>query len=277
MVAVILGGNWALLTGKAAPLWDAIAYYAPLFSLVGDHARAGRLLLWNPWMSGGSPDCADPQSGASSIIIVLFGLLFKNPMHAFVIYWFSFWIFGALGMLLLCRYLKCPAWGGLIATLGFAASGFYTGHAEHTALIYTYSFVPWIVWRCDLALLAARGDPRSRRECYGVFPRWAVYPGMVILTFFFLMFWALGRVLWPQQELHGGAQPVELEWKDRFKHAVYGLIVIAVLGTVILSPSYFAFLKYSGGYAPRAGGLSNSERRRSLYRRRRSVLSQALT
>lgn len=129
VIAVVLViGNLDLVRGKSAPVWDAIDYYAPMFSLVADHAKAGKLLLWNPWINGGSPDFADPQSGANSPIILLLGVLSHDPFKAFVAYWIGLWVFGGLGMLWLLRHLRCPAWGALIVSLGFVSCGFYTGH-----------------------------------------------------------------------------------------------------------------------------------------------------
>jgi hypothetical protein len=128
LAAVLLIGNSDLVIGKATPIWDADAYYAPMFSLVADYAKAGQLILWNPWMNGGSPDFADPQVGATSPLLLAFGILSRDPLHGFVAYWLTIWAFGGIGMLLLCRHLKCPVWGALIASLGFIACGFYTGH-----------------------------------------------------------------------------------------------------------------------------------------------------
>jgi hypothetical protein len=50
------------------------------------------------------------------------------------------WGFGGIGMLLLTKHLRCQAYGGVVAALGFVASGFYTGHAEHMSSIYSVSF-----------------------------------------------------------------------------------------------------------------------------------------
>ena len=58
--------NRELISGARVQIWDATAYYTPAFSLVADHARVGRLLLWDPWLAGGTPDFADPQVGAAS-------------------------------------------------------------------------------------------------------------------------------------------------------------------------------------------------------------------
>lgn len=249
IAAVVLLGNWPLIAGSEAPIWDATYYYAPLFSLVVDHARSWHLLLWNPWMSGGSPDFADPQSGASSPVIILFGFLFSDPLRGFIWYWLSIWIFGGWGMLLLCRHLKCPVWGGTIVALGFVASGYFTGHAEHTSLLYSFAFLPWIVWRFDLSL-----ERRSYWNAVQAAALWGLsglggYPGMVVLNFMLVVFWGLGRAL----TMPRGPEPSR---RKPLLFLVAALLLMGAVGTAILSPAYVAFLKFARGYTFRTDALS---------------------
>ncbi len=203
-------------------------------------------------MNAGSPDCADPQSGASSPVILLFGLLFKSPLDGFVAYWLAFWMFGGLGMLLLCRHLKSPPWGGLIASLGFISCGFYTGHGEHTSILYSFSFLPWIIWRFDLAL--------SRRSYWIMVQAGALwglsaaggYPALVILDSIFLTLWAMGRVWFAGSEFPI-AEPGQKKKVVLF--AVLGLCLVAVTGTAIMSPGYIGFREYARGYTTRVNAL----------------------
>ncbi len=155
-IAILLGCS-AVVLGKASPKWDAADYFGPLFSLIADHAKSGKLLFWNPWINGGSPDFAEPQIGAASPVVLLFGLLSPNPASGFIAYWLAMWIFGGVGMLLLCRHLKAPAWGALVVSLGFVGSGLYTANAQHTSWLCSFSFLPWVAWRFDDSLLQ-RGE-----------------------------------------------------------------------------------------------------------------------
>ena len=53
LVTVLLGANSKLLlNGRAAPLWDATDLFAPYFTLIADHARAGKILLWSLGRAG---------------------------------------------------------------------------------------------------------------------------------------------------------------------------------------------------------------------------------
>ncbi len=258
IAVVVLAGNWPLLIGRAAPAWAGSNYYGPLFSLVADHAKAGKLFLWNPWMNGGTPDFADPQEGAVSPILLLFAIVFKDSLTGYIVYWMTAWIFGGLGMLLLCRHLKCPPWGGLIAALGFVACGYYTGHAQHMSFLYVFSYIPWIVWRFDEAIVR-----RSYWTMVQTGVLWGLsglggYPALVILDPMFLVLWAIGRIWLTPDELEAYS-PAEQKKLALFSLA--GLCLLGIIGAAIMSPSYLALVKFAKGYSFRTAAL---DRHRAL-------------
>ncbi|MBO0696380.1 MAG: hypothetical protein J2P56_09820, partial [Verrucomicrobia bacterium] len=146
----------AILRGACVQTWDAWSFYTPAFSLVADHARSGKLLLWDPWLAGGTPDFADPQVGAASPIAIIIGVIGGGTSAAFRAYWLLIWLLGPLGLLLLARHLNAPPWGAVSVALGYAFCGFYTAHAEHTTVLYSFSFIPWFIWRFDAALAFLR-------------------------------------------------------------------------------------------------------------------------
>src|SRR5262249_32946148 len=67
---ILLAANYPLVRGSAAAIWDASDYYQPIYMLIGEYARAGRWLTWNPWSDAGAPTYADPQVGALSPLTV---------------------------------------------------------------------------------------------------------------------------------------------------------------------------------------------------------------
>ncbi len=268
IAAVVLGGCFPLLTGKAVPLWDAGDYFGPLFSLVSDHAKSGRLMLWDPWIDGGSPDFADPQVGAASPILLAFALLSPNPFHGFIAYWLVVWIFGGIGMMLLCRHLGAPLWGALVIALGFSASGVYTGNAEHTSWLYSFSYLPWILWRFDKGLV-------ERRYWYVVQAGilWGLsalggYPGVTISEPIFLTLWSFGRLWLGNEPLVGSGfdddliapVPVRLrrsgiDLKRALPFFFVALFILGGMGVAVMSPAYFSFLCGTRGFTERAGAL----------------------
>lgn len=247
LLAALALGNAGLLRGKAAPQWDAADFFGPQFALAGDQLRAGRLVIWNPWIGGGTPDYAEPELGSTSPVLLAVSFLFTNPQAGYVTYWMLVWAFGGIGMLLLTRSLGCPAWGGAVAALGFVASGFYTGHAEHMSSLYAASFIPWIVWRLDAGL--RRRDWWCGVQAGALYGLSALggYPELTILTPGFLALWALGRALWPNA---GRPQP---RVGSRLAFASLLLTVAILLGCVILSPAYVPILRDGRGFSDHLG------------------------
>ena len=145
LTSVFLINNRELVSGVRVQIWDAWSFYTPAFSLVADHARNGRLLLRDPWPAGGTPDFADPRVAAASPNAIITGAIGGGNSTAFRVYWFFIWVLGPLGLLVLARHLGAPRWGAFLVALWYAFCGFYTAHAEHATVLYSFSFVPWFM------------------------------------------------------------------------------------------------------------------------------------
>jgi hypothetical protein len=237
-----------LLIGVDAPNWDASSFFGPAFTLVADHARAGRLLLWNPFVDGGAPDAAQPEYGAFSPLTVGVGALFGGTERGLHFYWLGVWGLGGLGFLGLARHLGAPPWAGFVVTLGYLFSGTFTGHAQHTSWLHSYAFVPWVIWRLDAALLNRRLLPAVQAGALLGLSALAGYPAIVIQTGVLALFWAVGRE-WTRE---GGG---EERRRGSLTFGAGALAIVAVVGAVVLLPSWFAFLRESRGYSDRSGPL----------------------
>lgn len=253
---VLALGNFRLLSGSAAPQWDAADFFGPQFALVGDQIRSGQLLKWDPWVGAGGPDLAEPELGTTSPILLTASFLSINAQEGYIAYWMAVWAFGGIGFLLLTRYMGCPVWGGTIAALGFVASGFYTGHAEHMSSIYSVSFLSWIVWRLEAGLTERRWWCGVQAGALYGLSALGGYPAFTIMTPGFLFLWTAGRVM---------CRESGLENQSRRSAAVFAavlLIAIIVVGFVIFCPPYSAILLNTRGYSdhigPRARDVSIS-------------------
>lgn len=241
--AVLLLANVRLLTGDAVPRWDAAGFYAPAYSLAADAARAGRQVLWNPWVGGGAPDAAEPQIGAFSPVTAGLGLLFGPGLRGFVFYWLLIWWWGAAGVLLLARHLGAPAWGAAIAAVGFVGSGFYLGHAQHTAILVSLSWLPFSVWRLDVALRTGSLSAAAQAgACWGL-SALSGYPALTILNGGYLALWALGHAA------RSGLSRAVLA------RAAATLLLVTLTGLVVLAPAYWAFFREGRGYSGRTEAL----------------------
>ena len=245
---LFLLANAPLLIGLDAPNWDASSFFGPAFTLVADHARAGRLLLWNPFVEGGAPDAAQPEYGAFSPLTVGAGALFGGTERGFRAYWLGVWGLGGLGFLGLARHLGAPPWAGFVVTLGYLFSGTFTGHAQHTSWLHSYAFVPWVIWRLDVALLDRRLLPAVQAGALLGLSALAGYPAIVIQTGVLAFFWAAGRE-WTREG--DGEEPR----RGSLGFSASAVAIVAVVGAVVLLPSWFAFLRESRGYSDRSGPL----------------------
>ena len=249
---IVLAGCLPVLVGKAVPLWDARDYFGPLFSLVADHAKSGRLMLWDPWINGGSPDFAEPQLGSASPGLLAFALFCPSPFSGFIAYWIAVWIFGGIGTILLCKHLGAPVWGAAVVALGFIACGVYTGNAEHTSWIYSFSFLPWIVWRFDKGLLERKYWFVVQAGVLWGLSAQGGYPGVVIADSLYLALWAIGRLCTsPTESSYAGGDGVG----SRVSQFVKATVLLVIFAVSVMGPAYFSFARENQGYTFRAGPL----------------------
>lgn len=258
LIAVFLIANNKLVSGEHSVVWDADGLFAPAYTLIADHARVGRILLWNPWRSAGSPDYAEPQMGATSPIMILVGAITGGTEAGFRIYYLLIWVLGGIGMLLLARHLRAPWWGAFAVSLGFLFSGFYTGHGQHTTPLYSFSLVPFMVWRLDLALRSGRYWPAVESGALWGLSSLGGYPQNTILTAGFLAMWTAGWVLFPESDQFEQPLPPK-PIRSTARKAVISLLLLAVVGSAVLAAPYLAFFVEGHGYSDRVGPRPRSE------------------
>ncbi|HUQ82745.1 MAG TPA: YfhO family protein [Gemmatimonadaceae bacterium] len=253
---VFVIANRLLVTGHAIGIWDADGQYFPRFVLVADHARAGQFLRWDPWTDGGLPSFSEPQIGAFSPIVNVFGVLFGGNPASFIAYWLVHWALGGAGIFQLARHLRAPAWGACVVALGYLFSGVYTGHAQHTSFVAGFSWLPWIIWQVDLAL-----ERRSLRHAVQAGAIWGVgalagHPSITILTGCFAALWVLGRVLFGTD---ADARDAALVRRPSPARGMMALSTMAAVGIVVLSPTYVGELMEGRGVHSRSEPLSKAE------------------
>ncbi len=252
LVTVLLAANSKLLNGRAAPLWDANDLFAPYFTLIADHARVGRILLWEPWTSGGTPASAEPEFGSFSPLTIAVGAVTGGSEAGFRVYWLLIWLLGPLGILVLARYLGAPPWGAFVVAAGYAFSGIYVGMAEHTPMLYSFAFLPFFLWRLDVALSSRRFKPAAQAGALWGLSALAGYPALTILSWGFISLWALGRSLFSDSE-EGGKTIHRGISRHSIAFALLALLIFSSVGALVLSPSYIAFFKDARGYSDRVG------------------------
>jgi hypothetical protein len=168
------------------------------------------------------------------------------------------WFLGPLGILVLARHLGAPVWGGLVGALGFAASGFYTGNAEHTSSLYSICLLPFVIWRLDTALLSRRLGPATGAGALWGLSGLGGYPQLTILSGAYVFLWAVGR-WWsaaarrPESSVGATGDMRSAQSSPRLLFAISAVAAVAVVGILVLSPTYLGYFTEAFGYSDRVG------------------------
>jgi hypothetical protein len=237
--------------------FDAAELFAPYFTLVGDFARVGEFMLWNPWTNCGEPDLLNVEMGSFSPLAILMSLVTGGGDRGFLLYWLSFWFVGGLGMIMLARHLQSPPWAGFLVAVSFMFSGFYLGHATHPSWLHAFSFLPIMIWRLDKAILEKRWWGCFEAGALFGFSALGGHPSVIVLNGLFLGFWAIGRGIFSARD--DGARTYDpRSLKSGLKTTAGNLLRVALvggIGLVVLSPGYAAFQFEGAGYTDRADYL----------------------
>lgn len=165
---VVFGAWAAAVAALCAPVWlagaaffnhgDLYTYHAPLRHLSAATLQEGRLPVWNPYVLGGVPHLANPQSALfypGTLLSALFPLLpalsFEQLAHL---------LWAGLGAFLLARSGGLERGGAAALASGFALSPFlvYRVTAGIPTLLAALAWCPWLwlAWlRGSAPLLAA--------------------------------------------------------------------------------------------------------------------------
>jgi hypothetical protein len=149
-------------------------------------------------------------------------------------------------MFTFARSLGAPPWGRLLVSASYVFSGYYIGHAQHISVVYSFSFLPWILWRFDRALLTRRLWPAIEAGSLWGLSALAGNPAVTISTAIFVGTYGLGRLLTVSQDSTAA----------RLGILAVRLAIFAAIGTMVLAPTYFSFSYESFGFTDRSGPLS---------------------
>jgi len=269
VLVAFLAINTPLVLGIYTGLWDASQFHCPIQILIGDCARAGRLMLWTPLFNSGYPG-VDPICAAFSPLAVGIGALCGGSEFGFRAYWLLIWGLGGVGVILLARHLAAPPWAARVAALGLLFSGIYIGHAESTSFLPVLSFFPWVLWRLDVAL--SRRSVLAAAQAGALFGLSALggYPGLVVIGLGYAGLWMAGRffeglgVRGPgvtaglsssaERTVGQGSSGIRQPCRQLGFLPVAGAVFL-VLSAVVMLPTYAGFLVESRNYSDRSQPL----------------------
>lgn len=236
-----------LVLGFFGPVGDAALFHLPYQMLVGDFARAGEFLLWNPWTNGGSPDGAEPQIGAFSPIAVAAGFVGGGTTLSFTLLWLTTWCLSAAGFARLASHLGAPPLAAVALALAWSTNGAFIGHNGHTCFVHAFAFLPWMVLCIERAF--ERRGRGALVSAAGAGAWWGLsalagYPGLVVVCGLILGAYTAVRMF-----ASTGERRVAL---------VRGTLLLCCTTAVMLlvvAPSYGAFFVEGAGYSGRTDTL----------------------
>src|SRR5450631_2594480 len=143
--------SW-LLTGTVVP-WDSKNHFYAMFRFLGDALHNGEIPFWNPYIFGGHPAIADPQSLIFTPSMLIFALIAPDAsMQLFDAVILAHLFIGGVCILGLLRRWRWHPAGALLSAIIFVLGGAASSRLQHTGIIISYSFFPAALWCLDIAL-----------------------------------------------------------------------------------------------------------------------------
>ena len=126
---------WPWLSGSVTIPWDAKAHFYPQLVFLANSLHEGQSPFWTPYVFGGHPQIADPQSLIFSpyFLLALFGP--APSFAAFDAVAFGMLVAGGLALIGLFRDQGWRAEGAVIAALAFAFGGSAAWRVQHIGQI----------------------------------------------------------------------------------------------------------------------------------------------
>ncbi len=123
---------------------DLLGYGLPIESVIHDAYARGRLPVWNPWIAGGRPLLANPNSGALYPVRPLLALL-PFPL-AFRIFPLMHWALAGIGMIALLGSIGVSRGGAWLGAVTYVFSGVVVSEVFYNNNHPGVMLIPWILW-----------------------------------------------------------------------------------------------------------------------------------
>ena len=185
---------WPWLSGAMAIPWDAKAHFLPQIQFLAQSLARGDSPLWSPFVFGGHPQVADPQSMLFSPTYLLLALLDSTP-EAWVVdmLQMAMVVFGGACLMVWIRDQRWHWSAALIAALAFCWGASMAWRIQHVGQVLSLVWLP-------VAMLCLERTIH-RRSFF-----WALLAGLVLarlalgrdqvalLSLYFLVAFSLWRI-----------------------------------------------------------------------------------
>lgn len=231
LIAAALALTWPWLTGQVTVPWDARAHFHAQIAFLAQALHKGESPFWAPYVFGGHPQIADPQSMIFSPPHLLLAWLTPNPTFAMVdATTFASLVFGAFGVLGFARDRRWHPAAAIVAAIAFAFAGMAAWRIQHTGQIMSLVYFPWALWMLErgLRLHSARYGAAA-----GLFaalslldPDQVSFLVMVTLAGYTLAHWLIGA---------GRAARLRASIRPLVAGGIVGLAIVTIPTLMVLS------------------------------------------
>jgi len=154
LVAAFAVLAWPWISGAYTVPWDAKAHFQAQLDFLAASFGAGESPLWNPYIFGGWPQIADPQSLIFVPAFLILALLDHTP--SFVAMDATVYALLGFGGLCLAGFFRDRGWhmaGGAVAALSFAFGGSAAWRIQHTGQVISIAVLPVVLFLLNRALM----------------------------------------------------------------------------------------------------------------------------
>ncbi len=184
-----------LLMGTRRLVHDTYICVHPSLAYLSDSLKHGVFPFWDPFSSPGSSTAV---LGFYSPLHVVLALLFPYSADVVVL---EFVLLGAIGLIGTYLWLKCqplPKPLALAGAIAYVGSGPYLSLNTEVLVLFTASFIPWLLLSVDL-LTAGTGRRDALRGAFILITSvWMImtggYPGLNYMALLFVGIYGLARV-----------------------------------------------------------------------------------
>jgi hypothetical protein len=227
--------TWPWLSGHVTIPWDARGHFQAQAAFLAQSIQSGQSPFWAPYIFGGHPQIADPQSLIFSPPYLLLAFLTANPTFEMVDGMaFASLVFGAFGILGFARDRRWHPAAALVAALAFAFGGSAAWRIQHIGQILSLAYFPWALWMLERGL---RLSSLRYGALAGLFaalmvlgPDQVTFLELITLSGFVVSHWI------------GGAHPL-----GRIRASIRPLAAGAALGILIVTIPSLMVLSFADG------------------------------
>ncbi|PPD16589.1 MAG: hypothetical protein CTY25_01210 [Methylobacterium sp.] len=223
LVLVWAGLAWPWLSGQVTIPWDAKAHFHAQVVFLAQSLHRGDSPFWAPFVFGGHPQIADPQSLIFSPPHFILAMLTPDPTMQMVdAVTFLGLLFGAFGVLGFGRDRRWHPAAALVAAIAFAYGGAASWRIQHTGQIFSLIYFPWALWMLERALRLGSARYGALAGFFAALtaldPDQVAFLTLLALAGYVVAYWMTGRA-----------------FVERFRATLVPLVVGTIVGAAIIA------------------------------------------